>query len=258
MQKKARRKSKQFSHLDKLEVIYLPIDALVGNTWNPNRQSDWEFQLLTSSMRNDGFISPVIAIKEVDQAGKHVIVDGEHRWRAAQVLNYHEVPAVLVSMDVIQAKISTMRHNRARGTHDMGLEADLLRDLVELGGDDIASLLMVDTVELGKLLQEDAHEIVTNLADLYMPIELSKADKDLLTDTAVIDDAAEMAEKRRQREELVRKIRMAQEEGTSRAEELNTFVLHLTFGAGEAVIVRDFLGKEPAKTILNKCLEVAV
>ena len=69
---------KKFNKLQTLVVEYVPTDTLFPNAYNPNRQSDREFELLMKSMEEDGFTQPVVA-----QAKTKQIVDGEHRWRAA-------------------------------------------------------------------------------------------------------------------------------------------------------------------------------
>ena len=119
--------------LDRLEVVNVSIDSIRPNDYNPNRQSDEDFRLLLRSITDNGFTQPIIVHEESRQ-----IVDGEHRWRAARQLGYTEIPVVLVSMTMEQMKVATLRHNRARGSHDIELEAGVLRDLIALGAGDWA------------------------------------------------------------------------------------------------------------------------
>ena len=109
--------------LERLNVEYTSIDSLKPNTYNPNRQSDHDFELLLRSMEEDGFTQPIVVNNDF------VIIDGEHRWRAASSLGIKEIPIVKVNMSKEQMRISTIRHNRARGSHDVQLEAEVLRDL---------------------------------------------------------------------------------------------------------------------------------
>ncbi len=134
LQDKGRRAVEKLSQrLTTLEVVYLPIDAIRPNGYNPNRQSQREFELLMMSMQEDGFTQPIIV-----QQDTHEIVDGEHRWRAAHELGYEEVPVILVNMTAEQMRISTLRHNRARGSEDAQAVAAVLRDLEQLGSLDKA------------------------------------------------------------------------------------------------------------------------
>ena len=49
--------------LEKLAIKYIPINSLIPNEWNPNRQSDHDFELLLRSMEEDGFTQPIVAVK---------------------------------------------------------------------------------------------------------------------------------------------------------------------------------------------------
>ena len=68
-----------------------------------------------------------------------------------------EIPVVFVDMSVEQMRIATLRHNKARGSHDIELEAAVLRDLQQLGAIEWAQdSLMLDDVELDRLLNDVA------------------------------------------------------------------------------------------------------
>lgn len=142
-------------HLETLKVVYRSIDDLKPNEYNPNRQNEEEFELLCRSMEEDGFTQPIVAIPD------GTIVDGEHRWRAARHLGIKEIPVCFVKMTKAQARIATLRHNRARGAEDFGLTADVMRDLQRLGAIDWAqhSLGMTDD-EINLMLEEGEQSVV--------------------------------------------------------------------------------------------------
>lgn len=120
--------AKNYNKLQVLKIVYVATDSVFPNAYNPNRQSDREFELLLSSMTEDGFTTPVVVQKKTNQ-----IVDGEHRWRAATRLGLTEIPVVFVDMTPEQQRIATLRHNRARGSEDVELTIKILQDLRELG-----------------------------------------------------------------------------------------------------------------------------
>jgi ParB-like chromosome segregation protein Spo0J len=135
--------------LEKLEVTYVKVSDLKPNDYNPNRQDPHDFKLLLSSMETDGFTQPIVALRD------GTIVDGEHRWRAGSQLGYEEIPVVFVDMTPEQARVATLRHNRARGSEDLQLTAEVLRDLERLGALDWAQdQLMMDDVELQRLIED--------------------------------------------------------------------------------------------------------
>ena len=95
--------AKKASRLSTLVVTYVPVGDIKPNLWNPNRQSDHDFELLCRSMEEDGFTQTIVAIKVTAEhkkdaafatfaGGDAVIVDGEHRWRAAMKLGFTEIP----------------------------------------------------------------------------------------------------------------------------------------------------------------------
>lgn len=59
--------------LERLKIEYVSVDSIRPNDYNPNRQSDHEFELLLKSMQEDGFTQPILCHKS------RVFVDGEHR-----------------------------------------------------------------------------------------------------------------------------------------------------------------------------------
>jgi ParB/RepB/Spo0J family partition protein len=135
--------------LERLVIEYVAIDSIRPNEYNPNRQDSETMEMLLRSIEDNGFTQPVI----VTLTG--VIVDGEHRWRAAQSLGMAEIPIVRVDMTPEQMRIATLSHNKARGSHDLELEVQVLRDLESLGALSWAqdSLLISDD-EIQKLLAD--------------------------------------------------------------------------------------------------------
>lgn len=136
--------------LEKLVVEYFDVSDIQPNEYNPNKQSEHDFDLLKRSMTDDGFTQPVIV-----QKSSMRIVDGEHRWKAARELGINPIPVVLVEMSDEQMKVATLRHNRARGEHDIELEAAVLRDLQALGAGDWAQAgLGMDDLEWERMLED--------------------------------------------------------------------------------------------------------
>lgn len=135
--------------LSTLKIVEKAVDEIFPNTYNPNRQSDRDFELLLESIKKHGFTVPIL-IRSDD-----MIVDGEHRWRAARVLGMETVPCVVVDMTDEQMKIATLRMNRARGSDDLERVGAMLLDLQKLGAIDWAvDTLGITDSDLDKLLGE--------------------------------------------------------------------------------------------------------
>jgi ParB-like chromosome segregation protein Spo0J len=144
--KEVERKARELSRLD---IEYVRCELIKPNPYNPNRQTEHDFELLLRSMEDDGFTVPVLCVhmtaEHMDdpifanyRIGDIVITDGEHRWRAAMKLGFQEIPVVFSPMTPVQMRMSTLRHNRARGSEDIELSTEMLRDLELLGYKDWA------------------------------------------------------------------------------------------------------------------------
>jgi ParB-like chromosome segregation protein Spo0J len=135
-------------------VEWIPWEALSANDWNPNRQAPPEHRLLALSIIESGWTQPVVVRQEDDTLQ---IVDGYHRWLVMQEnpdvadLTGGLVPIVRLTSDGVHARLATIRHNRARGTHYVVSMADVVNDLI--------SDLGMEPAEVGRRLGMDAEEV---------------------------------------------------------------------------------------------------
>ena len=141
-------------------VIAVPIEKIRANTYNPNAVAPPEMRLLYESIKADGYTMPIVCyyVKEEDI---YVIVDGFHRYR---IMQEHEdiykreggmLPVSVIDKSLDQRMASTIRHNRARGTHDVDLMSNIVKELHELGRSDswISKHLGMDKDEILRLKQ---------------------------------------------------------------------------------------------------------
>jgi len=110
----------------KLEVVYIPVDQLVPNPWNPNKMSDEMLRKEIDSIKEFGFVDPIHcrAMDEVFQ-----IIDGEHRWIGAKAIGMDEIPCIVLTVDDVVAEQLTIVLNDLRGKPDEAKLAALVRDL---------------------------------------------------------------------------------------------------------------------------------
>jgi ParB/RepB/Spo0J family partition protein len=246
--------------LKTLAIEYIPIHACKPNKYNPNRQSEHDFDLLKKSITEDGFTQPVIVRRSSNE-----IVDGEHRWRAAQALDYTEIPVVYVEMSEEQMRIATLRHNRARGSEDIELSAQVLRELRDLGALDwAADSLNMDEAELNSLMEDiAAPEALAGeeFGESWEP----KTDASTGTDEAVQGDTKESAKgpvmagstpqavSEVRRQEVALASAKTEEEKQAVLKDSRTYRVSLVFASDEADVVKEALGDTPAVTLLEMC-----
>ena len=155
-------------------VEWVPAENVVANDYNPNKCAPPEYKLLKLSIKEDGYTMPIVSYK-LDP--EREVVDGFHRSKAGkedQEINtevYGFLPLTTIKKDKQERIASTIRHNRARGTHDIDLMSDLVAELHRLGRSDqwIAKNLGMDADEVLRLKQ------IGGLADLFKDKEFSQS-----------------------------------------------------------------------------------
>lgn len=149
-------------------VIAVPLDKVVSNAYNPNKVAPPEMELLETSIWEDGYTQPVVTVydKETD---KYVVIDGFHRYlilKTSKRIHDRErgmLPIVILDKEMHDRMASTIRHNRARGTHNIELMSSIVAELVEIGKGDrwICKHIGMSPDELLRLKQ------ITGLAALF-------------------------------------------------------------------------------------------
>ena len=139
-------------------IISVPIEKIQPNTYNPNAVAPPEMKLLYDSIKEDGYTMPIVCYFDSDK-DQYIIVDGFHRYRI--MLDYKDIyerekgmlPVSVINKTIDQRMASTIRHNRARGSHDVDLMSNIVKELHELGRSDswISKHLGMDKDEILRL-----------------------------------------------------------------------------------------------------------
>lgn len=149
----------------------VPAEKVQYNEYNPNGVAPPEMRLLKHSILEDGYTQPIVVIYD-DDNDKYIVVDGAHRHKnAIQAFKLKYVPVVVIDKDIKERMAATIRHNRARGEHNVSGMSNIVAELILLGWDDI---------EIGKHLGMGADEVLrlkqnTGLPALFKDYEYSKA-----------------------------------------------------------------------------------
>ena len=153
-----------------------PSKRCVRTHTNPNAVAPPEMRLLYESIRADGYTMPIVCYYAKSQ-DIYVIVDGFHRYRV--MLEHPDIyereggvlPVSVIDKPLDQRMASTIRHNRARGSHDVDLMSNIVKELHELGRSDawIAKHLGMDKDELLRLKQ------ITGRTALFKDVKFGQA-----------------------------------------------------------------------------------
>lgn len=155
-------------------VRAIPLDKIRANSYNPNSVAEPEMNLLEVSIWEDGFTMPVVCYY-LPEEDIYEIVDGYHRYttlKTSQRIFEREkglLPVVVIEKDISNRMASTIRHNRARGSHSVQLMSNIVAELVEAGMSDawILRHIGMDRDELLRLKQ------ITGLAALFKDREFT-------------------------------------------------------------------------------------
>lgn len=154
----------------------VPIEKIRPNEYNPNSVAPPEMRLLYDSIKQDGYTMPIVCYYD-READRYDIVDGFHRYRI--MLEHDDIrereggmlPVSVIDKPIDERMASTIRHNRARGSHDVDLMSNIVAELHTIGRSDawIAKHLGMDQDEILRLKQ------ITGLAALFKDKEFSRA-----------------------------------------------------------------------------------
>lgn len=153
-------------------VRWVPADKVIANDYNPNKVAPPEMKLLEISIREDGFTQPIVVW--INDDGFYEVVDGFHRHIIGKKLGLTHLPVVVINQDREDKGdriASTIRHNRARGKHQIQAMSDIIVELSRRNWSE---------QRIGKELGMDADEVlrlkqITGLAELFAGEEFSEA-----------------------------------------------------------------------------------
>jgi len=147
-----------------MNIKLVPRDMVIANSYNPNSVPINKMELLKQSIIDNGFCFPIVTIWDNDLE-KYVIIDGFHRFTICQPdwLDIPEVPIVVLDHDISKRMAATMQFNKARGVHQVDLDADLIRSLLEQGQneEEISIHLGIDTETIHR------YKSLTGIAELF-------------------------------------------------------------------------------------------
>jgi mannose-6-phosphate isomerase-like protein (cupin superfamily) len=165
------------------QVRSVPIEKVKANDYNPNAVAPPEMELLETSIWEDGYTQPVVTYYD-SKSDTFIVVDGFHRYlilKNSKRIREREkgrLPVVVIDKELSDRMASTIRHNRARGTHNIELMSTIVAELVEMGKGDrwICKHIGMSADELLRLKQ------ITGVAALFANRDFSdswEVDEDL-------------------------------------------------------------------------------
>jgi hypothetical protein len=155
-------------------------EDVVANDYNPNKVAPPEMELLEVSIMNDGYTQPIVSWSNPNKDGKTEVIDGFHRNRVGKesVVVKDRVKGFLPVVDIRKEQsgkndriASTIRHNRARGKHQVDAMSEIVIELKNRNWSNkrISKQLGMDEEEVLRLCQ------VSGLEHLFSDKDFSRA-----------------------------------------------------------------------------------
>jgi len=160
-------------------VKWVLSEDVVSNDYNPNKVAPPEMELLEVSIMNDGYTQPIVAWENKEKQ-KIEVIDGFHRNRVgkeSKIVNQRikgYLPIVNIRKEQSSKNdriASTIRHNRARGKHQIDAMSEIVIELKNRNwtNNRIAKQLGMDEEEILRLCQ------ISGLENLFNDRDFSKA-----------------------------------------------------------------------------------
>lgn len=156
-------------------VLWVKSDHISPNDYNPNNVAPPEKKLLLKSIEADGFTQPIVVVHSTEE--EYEIIDGFHRHELgagkaalkSRLKGY--LPVACLERGRHERMAATIRHNRARGRHQIGAMSEIVRELSQLGWSEekIGKDLGMDEDEVLRLKQ------INGLQELFADRRFSKA-----------------------------------------------------------------------------------
>lgn len=160
-------------------VKWVKNDEVTANDYNPNKVAPPEMKLLEHSIMNDGYTQPVVSWSNSDK-GAIEVIDGFHRNRVAKESRvvWNRLNGYLPIVDIRTEQsskndrmASTIRHNRARGKHQVDAMSEIVIELKNRNWRNarIAKELGMDEEEVLRMCQ------ISGLEHLFSDKDFSRA-----------------------------------------------------------------------------------
>lgn len=157
-------------------ILWIDKENVVANNYNPNSVAAKEMELLYTSVREDGYTQPIVTVWD-ESVKKYVIIDGFHRnliirkYPDIDKRCHGKLPIVVLDKNIDQRMASTVRHNRARGSHSVDGMTNIVFTMLKDGCSEreICKKLGLEKKEFVKLMY------ITGFAKIFKNYQYNKA-----------------------------------------------------------------------------------
>lgn len=139
-------------------ITEISINKLVEAPWNPNHMDESMLARLVKSIKSYGVVVNLVVRPLPDRYFE--VLNGNQRLKAFSSMGLETVPCVVVELDDAHARLLSQALNRIQGDDDLGLRAEVLREVMESISESEVLSILPETTEGLKSLANLSQETV--------------------------------------------------------------------------------------------------
>jgi ParB family chromosome partitioning protein len=123
-----------------MKVVDIPLQQIHEAAWNPNQMDEVIHSRLRHSIERFGLVLPLV-VRPLE-ANSYQTIGGAQRLAVLKELGVDLAPCVIVEANDAHARLLAQALNRIQGQDDLGLHAELIKEVLEsLPQEEVLSLL---------------------------------------------------------------------------------------------------------------------
>ena len=148
-----------------MQVIELPIEHLVEARWNSNRMDAEMLSRLKASLAKYGVMANLVVRPNGDET--YEVLSGNQRLRVLREMGYRVVPCLVIGVKDLEARLLSQALNHIKGEEDLGLRAELVRELLNGLSETSILELLPETAESLRVLAEMGQDTLADYLQIW-------------------------------------------------------------------------------------------
>jgi ParB family chromosome partitioning protein len=155
-----------------LKVINLPIGQIHAAAWNPNQMSESMRSRLLRSIERFGLVLPLVVRPTGPDSFE--TIGGAQRLATLRELDMNPIPCVVVEADDANARLLAQALNRIQGQDDLGLHAELIREVLQSLPQEAVLQLLPETAQSLQVLSTLGRDTMANYLKNWQQAQVAR------------------------------------------------------------------------------------
>ena len=155
-----------------MDLMNLHLEQIQDAPWNPNRMDDIALNRLRESLSRYGLVQNLVV--RPTGARRYEVLSGNQRLQVLRELSYAEAPCVVVEVDDANARLLAQALNRIQGEDDLGLKAELVREILKTLPKEEILTLLPETNESLQALSSLGQEAMAEYLQIWQAAQAAK------------------------------------------------------------------------------------